>query len=445
MLLEFTVENFLSYKGKNTLSMIATKGKDKKDIQIIEVKGIEILKNAAIYGANASGKTAIIEAAVFMKEFIINSSKQTQEGENIFYYPFKLNTESIKKPSLFEIIFELNDVVYRYGFEVNSENVVSEWLFGRYTSRESLLFLRKDDNGKVEVKIGAKFKEGNRVSEFVRKNALMLSVCAQFNGEISSSILNWFSNFNMIMTGDKNGEKISWDILENLDGKYDEEQKMLIKLIQKSDFGIKEISVRESQGPDFKKFKESLNPKQKKNLENMISGQLKALENSESYKINLKNINIKTEHAIFDSEGNHVENMTFELLEESQGTKRVFELLGPIIYTLKNNGVLFIDEIQNNIHTKLLVELIKTLMCNKADSRAQFIFTTHDVNFLNYGLFRRDQYWFVEKNKYGESELTSLVDFDEHVRKDANIYKDYLRGRYGAIPYTKLGDSYGEC
>jgi AAA15 family ATPase/GTPase len=105
-----------------------------------------------------------------------------------------------------------------------------------------------------------------------------------------------------------------------------------------------------------------------------------------------------------------------------------------------NGGILFIDEIQNSLHTKLVLELIKFFINNKLNINAQFIFTTHDVNILSAGILRRDQFWFVEKNKFGESDLTCLVDFEEHVRKDASLDKDYLRGRYGALPYLRLGE-----
>lgn len=440
MLIEFMVENYLSFREQNVFSMISTTDDYLSDIQTVKINSKnKILKNAASYGANASGKSNLLMAISFMKAFVINSSKESQQGDLIEVQPFKFNTITEKEASQFEVVFSCDTTIYRYGFEVIKEKVVSEWLFARYNVRESQLFVRDGQ----KITIGDKFKEGKKYIESVRENAFFLSVCAQFNGVISIAILKWFRKLNVISSLDEDYVPSTMRILENVDQKYDEQKRLLISLITGIDVGIQDIIISENENTNIKKVLESLPMK----LAQEVIGKLKIedLQNLEEGVNKHKFISkeISAVHKKFDMNGNFVGDVSHNFGIESRGTQKIFELAGPIIDTMYNGGILFIDEIQNSLHTKLVLGLVDFFVKNKLNINAQVIFTTHDVNILDANILRRDQFWFVEKNEYGESELTCLVDFEEHVRKDANIDKDYLRGRYGAIPYLKLGELNG--
>lgn len=438
MLLEFMVKNYMSFKDANTLSLIATKDNDKFDAQVANIDGkIRVLKNAAIFGANASGKSNFLQAVGFARDFVISSSKDSQQGDAIDYSPFLFSTATENAPSVFELTFLVDSIVYRYGFEVNEEKVINEWLFGRYSVRESLLFIRNFQ----EITLGTKFPEGKKYLNSVRENALFLSVCAQFNGKVSTSILEWFRNLNVITSLDTDYVDSTIKILKNKNDYYENQKKALINLITNIDVGIEDISVHE-QKHELSNILDDMPVKFAKEFIDFIKNDSVASEEL-SNKIRFSSDVIKTVHSKYDEEKRIVGKSLYNFGIESSGTQKVFELAGPIINTLYSGGTLFIDEIQNSLHTKLLIGLISFFVHNNLNIKAQFIITTHDTNVLASNLYRRDQLWFVEKNRYGESELTCLADFEEHVRKDASIDKDYLRGRYGAIPYISLGDLYG--
>lgn len=423
MLIKFTVKNYLSFKKETSFDMLASKDKQFLEDNTFKFKDeYNILKSIVMYGANASGKSNLLKALRFFRSFIINSSKETQLDETIPVECFKLNNENINEPSLFEVVFFIKDNRYRYGFEVTKKKVVNEWLFVTYTNRESKLFIRKGNN----FEIGDKFKEGKDLDKKTRENALFLSVNAQFNGEISKEILNWFMNIHILMNDSKPGVTIA--ILE--DKRDKEKKKKLLNFLRYADLSVEDFKVisKEVNFEDmFKdmpftfKFKEDF---MKKN----IGKKLDILSSKE----------VKTLHKIYQKDLKDFSFTEFDLdREESDGTQRFFYLAGPIIDTLMDGGILFIDEIESSLHPLLILEILKIINKNNL-KKAQFFLTTHNVGILSSDLLRRDQILFSEKNKYGESELFSLIDFKGHrIRKDASYEKDYLLGRYGAVPYLK--------
>ena len=196
MLIDFTVGNYLSIKDKITLSMLASGVKEHSTTNVFDSGKHKLLKSAAIYGANASGKSNLIKAMIFMRNCIIESAKNKQSGEDIKVIPFLLNSETQKSKSSFEIIIQIKDITYRYGFEIDNKKVHSEWLFQTQKSREIQLFTRELQ----KIEISEYFKEGKLLGDKTRENALFLSVVAQFNGKIAISILKWFFNLN-VMSG----------------------------------------------------------------------------------------------------------------------------------------------------------------------------------------------------------------------------------------------------
>ncbi|MGD1805263.1 AAA family ATPase [Dapis sp. BLCC M126] len=419
MLIEFSVGNYLSFKETVTLSMVATnviaKNKSVDENNVFDVdEELSLLKSVAVYGANASGKSNLIKAMNFMRWFVLNSSKETQIEDAINVDEFKLSTETEGKPSFFEIVFILEDKLYRYGFEVDEKQVVSEWLFYVPKVRESKLFER-DKNG---IKMSRVFKEGELISDKTRNNALFLSVNSQFNGKISTSILRWFIDDLNIISGldSKFYQKITVEYFQ--DSEYKNE---IVQLIRKWDLGIDDIEidtkeVLPEQFPDF------------------VSDEFRRRMIDAGMQID----EIQTFHKQYDSEGKMVSIVVFDLEEnESEGTKKLFAFAIPILESLSNGEILIIDELDARLHPLITREIIELFNSNQTNpENAQLIFTTHDTNLLSHKIFRRDQIWFTEKNRQGATDLYSLVEYK--VRNDASFESDYIKGRYGAIPF--LGD-----
>lgn len=389
MLIEFTVGNFLSFKEKKTLSLEATSIKDNPE-NVIEAGNYKLLRSVVIYGANSSGKSNLIKALTTMKDLVKNSvsTNSTSTIENIT--PFLLNTETESQPSYFEILILINNVRYRYGFEVDSKIIHSEWLFECKSKKEKPLFLRE----KESIEITKEFKEGDGLEEKTRDNALFLSIVDQFNGKISKKIMEWFS-----------GNRI-------FSGLHHEKQKELTSIFLDTP-GLSDW---------VKDFLASLNL---------------GFEDCQ-----LKDKRIVTFHNKYDKNGNIVASCEFDLLnQESSGTNKLYDMAAILIYGLKLGVLTVIDELDAKLHPLLTMAIVKMFnSTNYNKENAQLIFATHDTNLLNYGCFRRDQIYFTEKNQYEESDLYSLVEYIEpngnKVRNDRSFEKDYIAGRYGAIPFV---------
>ncbi len=405
MLLQFTVGNYLSFKEPVTVSMVASSINEHEEINVFNNGKIKLLKSAVIYGANASGKSNLIKAMKFFIKFIISSSKDKQVNEKIEVTRFKLSNEMDDKPSTFEIVFIQNGKRFRYGFQVDEDIVHKEWLYYVPKAREVKLFIRDQQS----FNLGPQFREGEELETKTRPNALFLSVVAQFNGEIAGEIFAWLNNVNVV-------SGLSDDYLEAtlIKLKKDESFKQsVLELLKIADLGIENFTVREEVVP----YQSSM-PHFLKEAKEIIR------------------LEIISEHKKYDSENNLIGMEQFNFgLEESEGTKRFFAFSGPIIDTLENGKILIVDEFDSRLHPLLSQYLIKLFNSQQNSRNAQLLFVSHDVSSLNNKFFRRDQIWFAEKNRYEVTELFSLVEYK--VRKDASFSKDYLLGKYGAIPYLQ--------
>ncbi len=415
MLIGFSVGNYKSFKETVTLSMVASsiteedKELDENNVFPINDK-LSLLKSAAIYGANASGKSNLVAAINFMKWFVLNSSKETQVSEAIDIEAFRLSTETEKEPSFFEIVFLIKSTTFRYGFEVNTEQVVSEWLFQTDDNAEKLLFQRDLDNFILDD-----FPEGQGISDKTRTNALFLSVVAQFNGKLSGKILLWFSKNLQLISGlqDTQYRKETLESFENERHRHD-----IIEFIKKLDLGIADIQITNQ--PVFMISNKAL-------YASYYGGSLYL--NSESKPT------VKTVHRKYDADGKQTAIEIFDIEKhESEGTNKLFALAGLLLDTLRTGKILFIDELDARLHPLITRELICLFNSNETNPHnAQLIFTTHDTNLLSSKTFRRDQIWFTEKDNKGATDLYSLVEYK--VGKDASFERDYIIGKYGAIPF----------
>ena len=353
---------------------------------------------------------------------MINSSKETQSIDKIDVEPFRLSTDTENQPSFFEIVFLLDSQQYRYGFQATDDRIITEWLYYVPKSRETLLFKRDNDN----INISNKKYDADDIKSKTRHNALFLSVSAQFNVNIAEKILNWLTNQVKVVSGADDRGYLGYTVQCLSENRNKHE---ILQLIKQLDFGINDIQVEA--------FELTID-----SLPNDIPDELKKL----ILKNNSKGTLIRTAHRKFDREGNSSTQEFFDLdSHESEGTRKVFALAAPLIDTLKNGKVFIIDEMDARLHPLISSEIVKLFNSNETNPHnAQLIFMTHDTNLLSNKLFRRDQIWFTEKNKYGATDLYSLAEYK--VRNDASFESDYIKGRYGAIPYignlTQILDSH---
>jgi AAA15 family ATPase/GTPase len=412
MLIEISVGNYKSFKDIVTFSMVAANIKSKdKDLDKNNIfpynKSINLIKTAAIYGANASGKSNFIKAAVFMRDFVINSSKDTQATEEINIDNFRLSTVTETQPSFFEIIFVIDSIRYRYGFEVDSNKIHREWLY-HAKSRETNLFIRSKEG----FSLAGPFREGRKLEDKTRPNALFLSVCAQWNGLISTVILKWFKEFGIISgLNDFGYRPYTEKKLEDTETKN-----QILNFIRKFDFAISDLHIQKTSVT-----KTSV----PKGLPEPIA----------KIRLGGDKTTVFTSHKKFDENSKYIGDETFDLdRNESDGTQKAFSFSGPLLDVLSNGKILIVDELDARFHpiiTQAIVQMFHDRSMNRKN--AQLIFATHDTNLLDHNFFRRDQVWFMEKDQYGSTDLYSLVDFK--VRNDASFEKDYIAGRYGGIPF----------
>ena len=413
MLIEFSVKNFLSFKEKVTLSM--EKGNGDENLENVITNNItDLLKTAAIYGANASGKSNILKAFTCAILMVRNSNLIPIEGKWNFIKPFLFDETSKKSPSEFEFIFIVNNVKYRYFFSADENKVYDEILDAYYSQKPTNIFTRTKTNNYVFN------SDKNKLESLATNNTenkLFLSTATTWNYDKTKDAFLWFST--AIDTYDSFNEIADKDLIDYSND--DESLKTFsLKLLKEADILIKDITV---------------NYEEKEIDSTMVDMFIPPLaRNGKKYKI--KNVNIELEHEVVDNNNNrHIYKLNFN--EESSGTRVLFAFAPFLKRAFENTKIIIVDELEKSMHpslVKFIVKLFNNENINKANS--QLIFTTHATNLLDLELLRRDQIWFTEKNPdNGVSELYPLDSFS--VRKDENISKGYINGRYGAIPFIK--------
>lgn len=401
MIIKFTVGNFKVFRDKTTLDMRPSSISEHMETHLLDLGKEKLLKSLSIYGKNAAGKSKLIHAMEFMKEFTINSSKDMQVDELIDVEPFRLNTATKDAPSFLEIEFILNDTIYRYGFEVTEKQIEKEWLFEKKKTKSYPLFLRTGTDFEVDYK---KFLEGKDKESWTRKNALFLSLVAQLNGKLSQEIIKWFKKITFVHhVCSCEDDGFTEEYLEN-----EEDRELVAQMIKNADLNIEDLEVV--------RFEDS-----------------KILKTGKRIQSPDDNLMIKTFHSIYNEKNEKVGMEDFDMYhDESTGTIRYFDLLGFIIRALKEGEIMVMDEMDARLHTKMS-QAIMMEFNSKQNTNSQFIFTTHNTNLLSSELLRRDQIYFVEKDQYAASSLHSLSEFK--IRKDTNYELNYLKGKYGGIPF----------
>lgn len=409
MLLEFRVGNFRSIRDIQALSLVASTDKEHADTHL-ETTGIssaaKALKSAVIYGANASGKTSVLMALDYMRAVVAESATLIQPGQPYNVQRFKLDDSFEGKPSLFEITFLHDGLRFEYAFQMTQTRFLQESLFVYKTARPTLVFSREFDGNKDVYEFGTHLTGPKKLwEETTRNNALFLSTAAQLNSEVLSPIFKWLT-FNVVFLPAQ--AMISTDFSTALLATQDGREKVQA-FMAAADISIDEVSTAERKALHFQ-----INP-------------------------NLAPHTIQEEREFKVPVFKHTApkgSATFELMDESTGTQRLFSLAAPVLDVLRDGRILLVDELDASLHPLLVRQLIGMFHSKEINQKkAQLIFTTHDTSLLDQTIFRRDQVWFTEKDSDQATNLFPLTDFSP--RKHEALEKGYLMGRYGAVPFFR--------
>lgn len=420
MLLEFSCANFRSINRECTISLFGQGIADEPKSNFVLLNGrVKVLKTAALYGANSSGKTNVVRAFSSMIQHIVESVKLNDDDE-LDYDPFRLCAEQ-GRPTRFEVAFTLDNKQYRYGFEFDSESIRGEWLYRSPIGgqRESTLFIRTEEGIGVKE---SNFPEGVDKEENTNRNRLFLSLCAQLGGDLSKRLIAEFKRMYIIsgIQGQVYSGYSKLMLHTHLEGCEE-----AMAFFRRMKLGFDGIETVEEEF-DMSSLPSEMPDELKEELAKELKGKTK--------------IDLYSKHRVYDRRGQIVGTTRFDIDEESEGTKKLIQLSGPIFRTLSEGSVLWVDELDAKMHPLISQYIVALFNDPKTNpNHAQLIFTTHDTHLLSSKLLRRDQIWFTEKDATEQTDLYSMMDIllpdGSKPRSDSNFERNYIAGRYGAIPY----------
>ncbi len=413
MLVEFRVKNFRSLRDEQVLSLVASKDKTLHDTHTLGT-GLKaaphLLASAVVYGANASGKSNLVKALHYMRAVVLESATVIQPGQTYAVQPFRLDDASAGQPSEFEVTFLLDGVRYQYGFAMTPQRIVSEHLLVYKSFKPQRWFERRfdADSGKDLYTFGPGLKGAKHLWEgATRANALFLSMAVQLNSESLRSVFDWFVNHLVIFNEHSPlAPQFSIQML-----KQETQRKAICEFLRAAGISVADIEVTTRQATVHTLKIDLATGKREEHVGEQAVDEVKFHHATERGKA------------------------AFDLSDESDGTRNLLFLAGPVLDILRKGLTLVIDELDTSLHTLLVRELVRLFHWREVNTGgAQLIFTTHDTSLLDaYGLFRRDQVWFVEKDEEQASTLVALAEFSP--RKNEALERGYLMGRYGGVPF----------
>ena len=445
MLIRFTVENFLSFKDRATFSMLPGKGTLKKEHKTDAVKGVRVLKAGVVFGANASGKSNLIKAIAFGKQLV---TEGTIADVPIEFSKFRLDAVSEKKGSRIEYEIQTCDKNYAYGFVLNDGYVEEEWLYEISKKGEIKIFERLTDKGIFDVTYLLGLQQSQEHKQFLNflckatpKNQLFLHEVKTRNVKENVSdirdldnVLNWFvSSLTVIFPSDKYKSGIKLMAADN-----DQIKRYYTELLRYFDTGINTIclqSIKEGKADIPKELLEQIKidlVKQKSAdpRVSLTNGRDNYILSLDGMKLHIQKL--MTQHTVVGSG----KDAYFDMADESDGTNRILDYIPLIIDLLKGNKVFVVDEMERSLHPNLIYDIFDLFLDNCNNINSQLIVSTHESSLLTQKLLRKDEIWFVVKDRKGASSIHSLEDYN--VRFDKEIRKDYLLGRFRGVP--SLGD-----
>ncbi len=449
MLIEFRIGNFRSFDEPQTFSLVASADTRHPD-NCIPFRKLQLLKSAAVYGANASGKSNLIRAMDFMRRFVLSSATTMNVGDEIPVVPFQLNPDSRGKASFFEAAFVAGEVRYQYGFTATRKRVQDEWLIAYPKGRPQHLLERCFDAETEQTTWafrGELQKEASLLKERTRDNGLVLSRGAELNIAPLTTVFLWFRQKTSVLDLSISPGSLIEQTARRLkdDGTFRER---VLRLIRHADLGIQDLEVSEEQTgyysittPGSTIFEEvppsTLSGFGSPGISGTLTLNTNVAVNPNGGLSGFGGFYFPPAHtirSIHRSPGGEV--IRFNFLEaESNGTQRFFALAGLWLDALDQGTLLVIDELDCSMHPSLTRKLIELFQTRDANPKgAQLVFSTQDSTLMDLELFRRDQIWIVEKDRAGASRLSSLYDFDEKPRNNEALQRRYLAGHYGGVP-----------
>lgn len=417
MLLQFLVSNYGSIKKEVLLSLIPSVDREHPE-NILRSGKYKANSFIAIYGANASGKSTLFKAMTNAIVFI-RTSNIYQVGQKIPVVPFRFCDNPLDEPTKFEFTFIAEDgKKYIYGYSTTVDKIQEEYLYVYKSSKPSMIFDRNGENYRFPRNEKVNLQPLTRMNT---ENKLFLSTATMWNAECTSVPFKWFRDKIDTQTST---DTLQAQALEEYRTDREENKRFVLQLLKRADINISDITVV------TKELSETDNQ-----LQGILFGGI-VINNMIIKPQNNYKTEIRTGHIIKGDDGVEKE-YNLQLGEESLGTIQLFYFAPFLRKALENGKAFFIDEIDRSLHpfiVRFLVNLFRNPQINTHG--AQLLFTTHDTTLLTLDMFRRDQIYFTEKNsETGSTDLYALDDFS--VRKDENIEKGYLLGRYGAIPYLQ--------
>ena len=415
MLIEFSVANFRSFREKQTFSLVKAKGNELEETNTFRIQSptrFDLLRSAAVYGANASGKSNFLRALRVMRRIVVDSASW-QRGEDIPVVPFRLDARTANSRSEFEVVFLADDIRYQYGFSADKERIYEEWLIAYPKGRAQRWFQRawEDERQFSAWETGKQLQGEKQVwQRSTRENALFLSTAVQLNSRQLQPVYDWFSENLRIVNIEGLDPALTAALCRT------KEKSRIIDFLKAADLSINDVEVqRISFDPQI--------------LPADIPESLKEMILSEMVDKNM--LEVSTFHRLGSDE-----LVQFDLEDESDGTRKLFSFAGPWVDTLNKGFILFIDELHDNLHPKLVRFLVDLFHSRKSNPKnAQLVFTTHETSILSQEVFRRDQIWFCEKDEDETTHLYPLTDFSPRKGRE-NLEAAYLSGRYGALPFV---------
>jgi uncharacterized protein len=437
MLIRFGIKNHLSIREYQEVSLVATKLKDVESGLIAPMSGLsagdvsthgraqlKLVPVVAVYGANASGKSTLLDGLRFFVNFIRTSQTRGDSEDGVPHHPFLLDENSRDEPSVYDADIVIDETRFHYGYAINGKRILSEWLYsyplGSLRQTRSVLFHR-DSTSDEEFHFGKSLRgENKQISRLVRGNSLFLSAAAQNAHEQLIPIYEFFRKkvIRISDQGPSNPAAVSTQ-LQDYFGEDTVRRAAAIKFLKAADVGVSDMNFSKVQVPSkAKAFMEDFGVLMKRHLEG---------ESFPEVKSEIPNVDLM--HA-----GIAGKSYKISMAHESAGTVSLLKLLGPALARLADGGVLLVDELNTTLHPLVTRELLRLFSSPESNpGRAQLLFSTHDTNVLAGKLLRRDQIWFAEKDSEGASHIYSMAEIK--VRGGDNLEAGYLAGRFGAIPY----------
>ncbi len=434
MLIRFSVENYRSFNERQVFSMAAGKHTRHKE-QVVVANGRRLLKAGVVFGANAAGKSNLIKAINFGKNITLRGIKNSMTMNR----HFRIDPMAINRPGVFQYDFVSNGHIYSYGFAISyTQNIfLSEWLYLCDDNKEVCIFDRVEGESistDLHFLNAEDEQRFNIYADDVTDNTSFLAeICSHKLRDIDGfcsffDTLDWFTSLIIIFPQTKYRDL--GQLFKN------DEDDSLGKLLKYFDTGIEEVITAVKPIEEVLAFlPENLKNNVIHDIQEGFDEENKKVATTVDVTIIGKRFSFtKKDGAIVGSQltmnhGNPTD--LFELDDESDGTRRLFDLI-PLYQKGKENYVIFVDEIDRSFHTKLTIEFLQKFFEKTEGIKSQMIVTLHDSNVMNLNIFRQDEIWFVERKEDHSSEIYSLNKFKE--RFDHSVAKDYLLGRYGAIP-----------